>query len=87
MIIFSRCKTLEERMFYLKHSICEKHSTRNLERQISACLFERTQLGQEKLSSVMRDLQPSTKHVLKNRFVLGFLGLSEEHIESDLQKE
>ena len=74
-------------MFYIKRCICEKYSTRNLERQINASLYERTQLGDEKLSAVMRELQPSTKHVFKNRFVLGFLGLSEEHIESDLQKE
>lgn len=31
MIIFSRCKTLEERVFYIKNSICEKYSVRSLE--------------------------------------------------------
>lgn len=87
MIIFSRCKTLEERMFYIKNSICEKYSTRNLERQINASLYERTQLGDEKLSLVMRELQPSAKQVFKNSYVLEFLGLPEAHTESDLQKE
>lgn len=87
MIIFSRCKNLEERVFYIKRSIGEKYSTRNLERQINASLYERTQLGDEKLSAVMRELQPSAKQVFKNSYVLEFLGLPEEHTESDLQKE
>lgn len=87
MIIFSRCKSFEERVFYINHSINEKYSTRNLERQINAALYERTQLGEEKLSAVMRELQPSAKQVFKDSYVLEFLGLPEEHTESDLQKE
>ncbi len=65
-IIFSRCKSTEERIFYIKRSICEKYSTRNLERQINASLYERTQLGDEKLSSLMRELEPSAKQVFRN---------------------
>ena len=87
MIIFSRCKSFQERIFYINHSINEKYSTRNLERQINASLYERTQLGDEKLSAVMRELQPSAKQVFKDSYVLEFLGLPEEHTESDLQKE
>ena len=87
MIIFSRCKSLEERIFYINNAIREKYSTRSLDRQINASLYERTQLGDEKLSSVMRELQPSAKQVFKNSYVLEFLGLPEEHTESDLQKE
>lgn len=87
MIIFSRCKSFEERVFYINHSINEKYSTRNLERQINAALYERTQLGDEKLSAVMRELQPSAKQVFKDSYVLEFLGLPDEHTESDLQKE
>lgn len=87
MSIFSRCKSTEERRFYIKRCICEKYSTRNLERQINASLYERTQLGDEKLSSLMRELEPSAKQVFKNSYVLEFLGLPEEHTESDLQKE
>lgn len=86
-IIFSRCKSLEERVSYIKRSIGEQYTTRNLERQINASLYERTQLGDEKLSAVMRELQPSAKQVFKNSYVLEFLGLPEEHTESDLQKE
>lgn len=86
-IIFSRCKSLEERKFYINNAIREKYSTRSLDRQINASLYERTQLGDEKLSSVMRELQPSAQQVFKDSYVLEFLGLPEEHSEGDLQKE
>jgi hypothetical protein len=46
--IFSRCKTEEEREFYLRLSIKENYSVRELDRQISASLFERTMLGNVK---------------------------------------
>jgi len=64
-IVFSRCKSTEERMFYIKRCICEKYSTRNLERQINASLYERTQLGDEKLSAVIIELESSTKHIFR----------------------
>ena len=41
-IIFSRCKTAEERVFYLYLTITDRYSKRELERQIDASLFERT---------------------------------------------
>src|SRR5690554_2097152 len=41
LAIFSRCKTIEEREFYLKIAKQENYSFRELDRQISASLFER----------------------------------------------
>jgi predicted nuclease of restriction endonuclease-like (RecB) superfamily len=43
--IFSRCKTPEERRFYLALCQQEKYSTRELERQIDAASFERASLS------------------------------------------
>jgi predicted nuclease of restriction endonuclease-like (RecB) superfamily len=54
LLIFSRCKTIEEMEFYIKYSRQENYSKRELDRQISAGLFERTMIGNSKLSTVLR---------------------------------
>jgi len=86
LAIFSRCKSSEEREFYLKLSVQEKYSVRQLDRQISAGFFERTMLGNLKLSTALRELHPSINQTFKDQYVLEFLGLPESHSESDLQK-
>lgn len=43
--IMTRCKNLEEREFYLRLCATEQYSFRELDRQISASVFERTILG------------------------------------------
>ena len=85
-IIFSRCKTTEEREFYLKLSIDNKLAKRDLERQIDVATFERTKLNNSILSPLARELYPTLENVFKNNYVLEFLGLPEDHNESDLQK-
>lgn len=85
-IIFSRCKTAEEREFYLKLSIDNKLAKRDLERQIDVSTFERTKLNNSILSPLARELYPTLENVFKNNYVLEFLGLPEDHNESDLQK-
>lgn len=86
LAIFSRCKTPEERAFYLQQAAIEKYSFRELDRQISASLFERQQLSPPKLSTALRVLHPSIGEAFKDRYVLEFLGLPESHNENDLQK-
>ncbi len=85
-LIFSRCKTAEEREYYLKLCIKERYSTRELDRQINASHFERVMLGNQKLSAVLRELHPSISNTLKDNYVLEFLGLPLQHNESHLQK-
>ncbi len=86
LAIFSRCKTLEEREFYLQMTKKENYSFRELERQISSSLFERTMLGNTKLSPVLREIYPNLVNCIKDSYVFDFLGLPESHNESDLQK-
>jgi len=86
LAIFSRCKSAEEREFYLTFSKKENYSFRQLERQISAGFFERTMIGSTKLSAVLRELQPDVNQVFKDNYVLEFLGLPEIHTENNLQK-
>jgi predicted nuclease of restriction endonuclease-like (RecB) superfamily len=86
MAIFSRCKTLEEREFYLQLAKKENYSFRQLDRQISAGLFERTMLGNAKLSPVMRELHPNALNSFKDSYILDFLNLPDTHTESELQQ-
>jgi predicted nuclease of restriction endonuclease-like (RecB) superfamily len=85
-IIFSRCKTAQERAYYLKASRSENFTKRELERQIDAAAFERTKLGDAKLSPLARELYPAISNHFKNSYVLEFLGLPEVHSERDLQR-
>jgi predicted nuclease of restriction endonuclease-like (RecB) superfamily len=85
-IIFSRCKSAEERAYYLNLCRTEHYTSRELERQIDAAQFERSAIGQPKLSAALRELHPNIQHAFKDNYVLEFLGLPETHSESDLQK-
>ncbi len=84
--IFSRCKIPEERKFYLQLSIKEKYSVRELDRQISSGVFERTLLGNEKLSTVLRELPQPVSGAFRDSYVFEFLNLPKVHTEEDLQK-
>ena len=86
LAIFSRCKTQEERVFYLTLASSENYSFRELDRQISVSLFERTALNAPKLSTPLRELHPNLSHAFKDNYVLEFLGLPEAHSENNLQK-
>jgi predicted nuclease of restriction endonuclease-like (RecB) superfamily len=85
-IIFSRCKTTEEREYYLNLCLAERYSSRELDRQINASHFERVMMGNPKLSAVLRELHPNIVNTFKDSYVLEFLGLPPVHSESDLQK-
>ena len=86
LAIFSRCKTIEEREFYLKLSKQDNYSFRELERQISASLFERTMIGNSKLSTALRESNHELSNTFKDSYVFEFLNLPDPHSESDLQR-
>lgn len=85
MLIFSRCKTIEEREFYLKLVKQDNYSKRELDRQISASLFERTLIGKTKLSAVLRETNQDLSITFKDSYIFEFLSLPEPHSEGDLQ--
>lgn len=72
--IMSRCKSAEERSFYIQLSVSERLTTRELDRQISSGLFERSMLDKPKLSSVMRELVPVADNAFRDSYVIEFLG-------------
>jgi predicted nuclease of restriction endonuclease-like (RecB) superfamily len=86
LAIFSRCKTAEEREFYLKLAKQESYSFRKLDRQISASLFERTMIGNSKRSQVVRESSNNLTNTFKDSYVFEFLNLPEPHSESELQR-
>jgi len=79
-------KTPEEREFYLNLAIQGNYSYRELERQIKSCIFERTMLGNEKLSDTMKKLPQDTANIFRDSYALEFLDLNKKHKEKDLQK-
>lgn len=86
LAIFSRCKTIEEREFYINISKKENYNFRELERQISASLFERTMIGNSKLSTTLRESDLNLTNTFKDSYVFEFLNINETHSENDLQK-
>lgn len=85
-IIFSRCSSDEERMFYIKLSIRENYSSRELDRQISASLFERAMTSVNPKSVIQSKSKSNIEQVFKDSYVFDFLSLPEKHSENDLQK-
>lgn len=61
IIILSKAKSIEEKEFYINLSIKEKYSTRELERQINSSVYERFLLSQKKLSTLLTELDKSSK--------------------------
>lgn len=84
-LIFSRCKTIEEKEFYLKIVKQENYSKRELDRQISSSLFERTMIGNSKPSTLLRENGQNLTNTFKDSYVFEFLNLPEPHSENDLQ--
>ena len=64
----------------------ENYSKRELDRQISASLFERTMIGNSKLSLTVRESNKDFSNTFKDSYVFEFLNLPDPHSESDLQQ-
>ncbi|MFZ4521778.1 MAG: PDDEXK nuclease domain-containing protein [Bacteroidales bacterium] len=86
LVLISRTKTDEEREFYLRLCLQEKISVRELERQISSGVFERVIIGNETISSSLKEIHPDVTNTFKDTYVFEFLNLPEQYNESDLQK-
>ena len=86
LAIFSRCKTIEEREFYLKMAKHENYSFRELDRQISASQYERTMIGNSNLSTALREINTDIANTFKDSYIFDFLNLPQTHSESDLQR-
>jgi predicted nuclease of restriction endonuclease-like (RecB) superfamily len=86
LAIFSRCKTMEEREFYLIMCKKERYGFRELDRQISAGLYERSRLSSVKLSTVLTEFNTPTTNSFRDSYIFEFLNLPPDHSESELQR-
>jgi len=86
LILVGRCKTAEEREFYIRLCIREHYSKRELERQISSSAFERVMIGNARLPEGIKQLPQNITNALKDSYVFEFLNLPEPYIENDLRK-
>lgn len=82
--IVSKCKTQQEREFYLRIAAREHWSSRELDRQISGALFERSILSPPKLAAVLRESHPEAINIFKDSYLVEFLQLPAGHSEADL---
>lgn len=84
LIILNQSKRPEEREFYLRMAIQEKWSSRELERQFKAALFERSVINPVKISPQVRQMHPEAMSVFKDTYMVEFLDLAHGHVEADL---
>lgn len=87
LLIFSKANSVEEREFYIKLSIKERYSSRELERQMDSGLFERVMLSDNNLSAVMREIHPKSTEKFRDSYILDFLTLPKPYSEKDLRNK
>lgn len=84
LLILSKTKTREERYFYLKLSIKENYSKRELDRQISSSYYERYSLSDNhQLERTSKNVYPNAK--ILDKYSLEFLDLPNSYSEADLK--
>ena len=86
LLIFSKTKSDEERLFYFMLTLRERFGKRELERHLDSGYFERTLLADQKLSPVVRVLPQTSTNVFKDTYIFEFLRLPEAYSEKELRK-
>jgi predicted nuclease of restriction endonuclease-like (RecB) superfamily len=86
LIILGQSKHPEERAFYRRLAVREQWSSRQLERQFKAALFERTVLSPAKVSPVVKQIHPDAASVFRDSYLVEFLELPDSHAEADLHR-
>ncbi|MHC8319277.1 PDDEXK nuclease domain-containing protein [Pseudomonas sp. GB2N2] len=86
LLILTQSKLPQEREFYLRLAVQEKWSTRELERQFKAALFERSVTQPAKVSAVLKQNHPSALDIFRDAYMIEFLDLPGAHAETDLHQ-
>jgi len=84
VIIMMAAKTDEEREFFLLLTAKNKYSKRELERQVTSSLYERTMISNEKNQLFIKRNEGLS--ALRDSYVLEFLDIPERHKEKELRK-
>lgn len=85
--ILSRCKSYEERLFYILYSNKEHLVTRELKRCISNQTFSSLLGGKKSMSKGMLETYPKAPAMFKDTLFVDFLNLPQRHSESKLKNE
>lgn len=85
LVIMSRAKSAEERLFYLTLCKNEHLSKRELNRQIDTALFERSKIATPKLSPVLREIAPQAEQIFRDQYVMEFIGGKEYKHENNMK--
>ena len=85
LLILSRCKSPQEREFYLRLAHREGWDKRETDRQLRGALFERAILARPKVSPAVTLLHPDAEAIFKDSYLVDFLNLPEGHSEQELQ--
>ncbi|MEI8216562.1 MAG: PDDEXK nuclease domain-containing protein [Eubacteriales bacterium] len=84
LAILSSSKSDEEREFYIKLSIKDRYSVRELQRQLDSGYFERYMLSNEKLEPL--PAQSKLKNNFLDSYALEFLSLPDKFSEQEFKK-
>ncbi len=84
--LMSRCKSEEERLFYIYLAKKENYTVKELDRQISAGVFERTMLSSKTVLPTSFSRVEAIKDNFKDLYIFEFLNLPETFTENELQK-
>ncbi|NHB68884.1 PDDEXK nuclease domain-containing protein [Perlabentimonas gracilis] len=80
-LILLPLKKNDAKLFYAQRAINENWGVRELKKQISEKVFERTALANTQLNIT----QPTASSVFKDPYFLDFLGLNDDYLERDLE--
>lgn len=72
LFMLSRCKSPEEREFYLRLAHREGWDKRETDRQLRGALFERAILGRPKVSPAVTQLHPQAEAIFKDSYLVTF---------------
>ena len=85
LLIMAGCKTDEAREFYIRLCITNRYTKRELDRQISTMLYERTMISNEKYKELFHG--NGGLAALRDSYVFEFLDLKEPYKEKDLRHQ
>ena len=83
LLILNKTKSIEEKLFYISHTIIEKLGKRELERQLNTAVYERTMLSNKLISSLPTNIP---QNLFKDPYIFEFLNLPEAHSEFEFEK-
>lgn len=85
LIILRRCEDNIEREFYIHLTLRDHLSKRELDRQISAAVYERTMIGQATLAPVVKQIGDKAKDVFRDTYVMEYITGKESKPENSLR--